>query len=169
MRTKSKVQSLKSKVHRQDAEPRSRKSEARGQRSEHGRRETEARRPAAVATCPGSCALASRWRCWAPAASVPGRSKAAGRSPRTSQPGSSSRPWCKVRTQAKPRNRTRKPSRCGPIPCPPARESSNPRRPLPPSATINHQLSTYQLAALSHQLAALIQLHPQRSHAGSRA
>src|ERR1035437_7068910 len=48
MKAKSKVQMLKAKVHRQEAEPRSRKSEVRGQRSEHGRRETEARRPAAV-------------------------------------------------------------------------------------------------------------------------
>ena len=48
MKANSKVQRLKAKGHKPEAEARSRKSEDGGQKSEDGRRETEGRRPAAV-------------------------------------------------------------------------------------------------------------------------
>ena len=142
------------------------KSEGRGQgrrpirKTEVGGQKTEGRRR--WVTSPGSCALGSRWRCWPPAASVPGRSRAAGPSRRTSRRASSSRPWCRVRTRPRPRSRTRKPSRCGPTPCPPARVWSSPSSECADASPSTLSARRNQARALSHSLnPQLSTLNPQ--------
>jgi hypothetical protein len=118
MNAKSKVQSPKSEVARIGGLPRS-------------------------SVSPPSSLSGSYLRYWRQAAPAPGRSRAARPSRHTSRPVSSSRPPFKARMLPSPPSRIRRASRCAPIPCPQARESSNPRRPLPPQH--NYQPSTFSL------------------------